>query len=224
MTQHERRLAAAAYDQGREGPRCADDRTVFVGVPLLGRTILCDLTLAGDPPEVLRLAVAETLAVLRVMWIALLRCDDGPDRPQLDAVHAALQCELAATEWTWAGGSGDGHALARTLVRRRERHREELATPPPAGLGLLLPRHARANEALVGRLADAWEALAREVAGAGRVSAARLREDAYDAVGAWRLREVEAAEAATAIEAAIGGRTSAREVAAEELPALRAAS
>jgi hypothetical protein len=224
MEQHERRLAAAAYDRGLEVPRCANDRTVLVGVPLLGRTLLGDLTLGGHPPEALRLAVAETLGVLRVMWIALLRCEDGPDRRQLDAVHAALQCELAATEWTWSGGSGDGHDMARTLVRRRERHREGLAAPPPVGLGLLLPRHARANEAFAGSLAAAWEAVARAVAGADRARAARLREDAHDAVGAWRLGEMGAAEAAAAIDAAIGHPTVMRPVAAEELPALRAAS
>jgi hypothetical protein len=221
---NEKRLAAAAYDLGQVLPRCADDRAVFVGVERMGRTILCDLTLTGDPPDALRVAVAETLAVLRVTWIALLRCEDGLDRRHLDAVHAALQCELAATEWTWAGGSGDGHALARTLARRRERYREALAAPAPAGLGLLLPRNARANEPLGGRLAAAWEALAREVAGADRARATRLREDALDAVGAWRLREIEAAEAAVVIEAAIGRAKAIRPVEAEEPPALRAAS
>jgi hypothetical protein len=197
---------------------------VFVGVEPMSRTILCDLTLDGDPPEPLGRAVAETLAVLRVTWIALLRCEDGPDRRWLDAVHAAMQCELVATEWTWGGGLGDGHAMARTLVRRCERHRAALAAPPPLGLGLLLPRDGRANEAPAGRLAEAWGALARELVGADRARAAQLREDADDAIGAWRLGEVEAVEAAAAIEAAIGPAVSVRRVVAEELPALRAAS
>lgn len=200
MTQHQRRLAAAAYDRGLEGPRCSVNRTSFVGVPLLGRTVLCELTLTGDPPVALALAVTETLAILRVMWMALLRCEPGRDRRTLDAVHAALQCELVATEWAWSGGAGEGHALARTLARRREGHRAALAAMPPVGLGLLLPRHARANEALPGRLAAAWEAT-------------KLHDEADDALGAWRLGELEAADAASILEAP-----------AEELPALRVAS
>jgi hypothetical protein len=224
MNPHERRLAAAAYDRGLGVPRCAGDRTVFVGVPVLGRTILSAVTLDGQPPESLRLAVAETLAVLRVTWIALLRCEGEPDRRRLDAVHAALQCELAATEWTWSGGSGDGHDRGRTLIRRRERHREAVAAPPPVGLGLLLPRHGRANETFAGKLAAAWDTLARALVGADRARAARLREDAEDAVGAWRLGEMEGGDAAAAIEAAIGHPTAMRPVPAEELPALRVAS
>jgi hypothetical protein len=225
MKQHEKRLAAAVYD--RAPSASADDRAVFVGTGALrgGRTVLCDLVLAGDPPEALRLAVAETLAVLRVTWIALLQCDDGPERRLLDAVHAALQCELAAVEWTWSGGAGDGHALARVLAGRRERHRCALAAPPPVGVGLLIPGQARANEALPGPLVAAWEALARELGGVDPARASGLRDAAYDALGAWRLREVEATDAAASIAEAIrrSGDEKVRPIAPE--PAvLRAAS
>ena len=112
----------------------------------------------------------------------------------------------------------------RTLARRRERLRGAVALPPPHGIGLLLPRHARANEAFAGRLAAAWDALARALVAADRARAARLREDTEDAVGAWRLGEMEGGDAAAAIEAAIGPPTAMRPVLAEELPALRAAS
>lgn len=205
MKQHERRLAAAVYDRARAAGPNPGDRAVFAGVPGLrgGRTVLCDLTLAGDPPEALRLAVADTLAVLRVTWIAMLRYDDGPDRRLLDAVHAALQCELAALEWTWSGGVGDGHALARTLAGRRERHRAALAAPPPTGIGLLVPRLARASEAFPAPLEAAFGELERELGGAEPARAARLREEAYEALGAWRLGDMEAPDAAAAIEAAL---------------------
>jgi hypothetical protein len=227
MKQHERRLAAAAYDQALDAPRYPGDRTVFAGVPVLGRTILCDLTLSNDPPEALRAAIAETLGLLRVMWVALLRCDDGAERRQLEAVHAALQCELAATEWTWSGGAGDGHALARTLVRRREHHRAMLAAPSPFGVGLLLPRSARANEPLPEILAAAWATSSREAATAGATRAARLHEEAQEAVGAWRLGELEAVDAAAVLEAASGRAAATRSspvLVAADLPPLRVAS
>ncbi|HEY3817800.1 MAG TPA: hypothetical protein VGL81_11540 [Polyangiaceae bacterium] len=223
MKQQERRLAAAAYDQGREGPRSPFDRTVFVGVPSVGRTLLCDLTLPGDPPEALGVAVSETLAVLRVMWIALLRCDEGPDRRNLAAVHAAMQCDLSAMEWMWSGGSGEGHALARALVQRREGHRASLAQRGPGGGGWLLPRDARASEPFPPRLAAAWNALSGDAASAGRARSAWLREQALDAVGAWRLGEIEAADAAALLEAAIRPPT-VRPIVPEELPPLRVAS
>ena len=206
MKQHEKRLAAAVYDRARAAGPGLGDRAVFAGVTALrgGRTVLCDLILPGDPPEALRLAVADTLAVLRVTWIALLQREDGPDRRLLDAVHAALQCELAAVEWIWSGGAGDGHALARTLAGRRERHRAALAAPPPAGTGLLIPKHARANEALPAPLEAAFGELERELGrGADSARATRVREEACEALGAWRLGEIEAADAAASVGGAL---------------------
>jgi hypothetical protein len=234
VKQHEKRLAAAVYDRGRTGyveagsAAAEAGAAVLVGVDTLRgmRTVLCDLTLRGDPPEPLRLAVAETLTVLRVTWIALLRCQDGPERHLLDAVHAALQCELAAVEWTWSGGAADGYALARTLARRRERHRAALAAPPPTGAGLLIPREARATEPLPAPLVAAWDALARAVGGAPPARAASLRDDGFQALGAWRLGEVEAPEAAALVLAAIGGpaEEKVRAIAPAAPTALRAAS
>jgi hypothetical protein len=234
MDQYKRRLAAAVYDRIFEGPRGPEDRAVFAGVelgerPACPRTILCALTLPGDPPELLTRAVAETFAILRVTWIALLRTGDGPDRRRIDAVHAALQCEVAAVEWAWSGGYCEGHTLGRTLTRRREQLRGALAAAPPAGAGLLVPRDARANEPLPGPLAAAWEAFTRAVSDVDGAGSERVRDDALAAIGTWRLGEMEATEAAAAVHDAIGGVTPMRSFApvpaiAPEQPALRAAS
>ncbi|HEY8039214.1 MAG TPA: hypothetical protein VIF15_05440 [Polyangiaceae bacterium] len=224
MDQHTKRLAAAAYDRGLEAHRWAEDRALFVGVELetgAQRTLLCDLMLAGEPPEALRTAVADTLSVLRVAWIALLQAGDGARR-RLDAVHAAVQCELVATEWTWSTRGTDGHALARALVHRRERHRQALTRPAPAGLGLLLPRQSRATEPLPESLLEARRTLALEAARAGRPQALHLASVAYGAIGGWRLGELEAASAAATIDEALGRR--AAPVSSDYPAPLRAAS
>lgn len=231
MDPHTRRLAAAAYDRAREARRRSGDRVVLVGVDLgpgVKRTLLGDLALDGDPPEVLRAAVADTLAMLRIAWMAVLQSDgedDGDDRgPAIDAVHAALQCQLAATEWTWASGTADGHALGRTLARRRESLRQAVARPHPDGAGILLPQRSRASEPLPRVLVDACAALDRVAEGATRLHASLLHEVGYAAIGAWRLLELEDAAAASAIDACIRGDVPAPTAGPEERVPLRAAS
>jgi hypothetical protein len=207
MDQHTKRLAAAAYDRGRDAPRTAEDRTTFVSVELESgtrRTVLCDVSLPGDPPESLSLAVAETLAVLRVTWIAMLQERDGIGQRRLDAAHAAIQCELATAEWTWSSGHADARALARTLTARRERHRRALAMPAPHGVGLLVPGRARAAEPLPRELEEEHQPLLRAAAAANRSRREWLEEASYAAIGAWRLGEVEVAVAAAAIAWLLG--------------------
>jgi hypothetical protein len=227
MDTHTRRLAAAAYDRALEERRRTEERVVLVGVDLGAdghRTLIGDVALGGDPPEVLRLAVRDTLAMLRIAWIALLGHDDRDGgRRQLEATHAALQCELAATEWTWATAPTEGHALGRQLARRRERLRETMALPRPYGTGLLLPRDARASEALPTPIVDSYRRLeTMAIASGGRASLAR--EVAHVAIGAWRLRELEATAAALAIDATLDHSTPELSPASEERPELRAAS
>lgn len=202
MDQHTKRLAAAAYDRGRDARRSPEDRTVFVSVDLgpgARRTLLCDVVLAGEPPESLRNAVADTLSVLRIAWVAMLHEGDGIQRRRLEAAHAAIQCELASTEWAWSSGHADARALGRTLVARSERHRKALAMPAPHGVGLLVPGRARAAEALPSALGDAHKALLDAAAKGGRARREWLEEASYAAVGAWRLGEVEASVAVSAI-------------------------
>jgi hypothetical protein len=207
MDQHTKRLAAAAYDRVRDVPRSAEDRVVFVSVeldPKTRRTLLCDVILGGDPPESLRVAVAETLAVLRVAWIAMLNERDGLERQRLEAAHAAIQCELAAAEWGWTSGQADARALARTLAARRERQRRALAMPAPQGLGLLVPGQARGAEPLPPALDEVLQLLLRAAAGGDRSRRDWLEEAAYAAVGAWRLGEVEVSVAVSAIAWLLG--------------------
>jgi hypothetical protein len=224
---HNRRLAAAAYDRARETRRVTEDRIVFVGVELapgMRRTLLGDVTLAGDPPEVLRAAVADALAMLRVAWIALLDADDDRTGPTLQAVHAALQCEVAAAEWTWSSATAEGHALGRTLARRCESLRQAIALPRPHGAGMLLPLRARASEPLPRALAEACAAVEGVAAGTDPVHGSLLREAAYSAVGAWRLREIEESAAALAIQACLRGDDPPPPAESEERVLLRAAS
>lgn len=227
MNHHTKRLAAAAYDRAHEARRWTEDRVVFVGVELAPdrrKTLLGDVTLAGDPPEVLRLAIAETLSMLRIAWVALLGHEDGCEQQQIEATHAALQCELAAAEWAWSSGTADGHALGRTLARRREALRQAIANPRPYGVGLLLPQHARASELLPRILVDACAALEQVVTGADGVRGLLLREVGYAAIGAWRLREMEAPAAASAIGVCLERSTPTLPVESEERLPLRAAS
>jgi hypothetical protein len=204
MDPHARRLAAAAYDRSHDVPPCAPDRLALAGIdlaPQLHRTLVCDVTLPGDPPESLRRAVADTLAVLRVAWIAMLKRSEGVERGRLDAVHAAIQCELVATEWAWSTGSPEPRGLARKLVARRDRHQQLLAMPLPHGIGMLLPRHARANEPFPEVLAEAHRELLRSLEGPDAIEACRIGHAGYEAIGAWRLGEMEAAQAARTIRA-----------------------
>lgn len=230
MDSHTRRLAAAAYDRAREARRRSGDRVVLVGVDLgpgVRRTLVGDLALDGDPPEVLRAAIADTLAMLRIAWMAVLQADDEDDDGRgsaIDAVHAALQCQLAATEWTWASGTADGHALGRTLARRREDFRQAIARPHPHGAGILLPQRARASEPLPRLLVDACAALDHAAEGATRLHASLLHEVGYAAIGAWRLLELEDAAAAAAIDACIRGDAPTPSAGPEERVPLRAAS
>lgn len=237
MDQHTKRLAAAVYDRGHDAPRSREDRTIFVSVelaPNVRRTLISDLVLPGDRPGSLRAAVAETLAVLRIVWIAMLQEEDGLQRGRLEAAHAAIQCELASAEWALSSGHADARALGRTLASRRERHRAALATPAPNGVGLLVPAHARAAEPLPPELDDARRALLRAAAGTARSHRDWLEEAAYAAIGAWRLGEVEAGAATSAITWLLGRDAEARTApaasapelapASEERPVLRAAS
>ncbi|HEY8091396.1 MAG TPA: hypothetical protein VIF09_26210 [Polyangiaceae bacterium] len=226
METHTRRIAAAAYDRAQAARGRTDERVVLVGVELGPgdrRTLVGDVTLHGTPPEVLRVAVAETLAMLRVTWIALLGHEEGRDRRHLEAAHSALQCELAATEWTWASGTAEGHALGRTLARRRERLRGAVALPPPHGLGLLLPRESRASDPLPQSLVWACDRLDSLLAASGAHDTL-LREVGYAAAGAWRLGEMEATSAALAVDACFERSTPELPAASEERPSLRAAS
>jgi hypothetical protein len=204
MDPHARRLAAAAYDRARHAPPSAPDRLALTGIDLppgLHRTLVCDVVLTGDPPESLRRAVADTLAVLRVAWIAMLKRGESVERGRLEATHAAMQCELVATEWAWSSGSPDPRALARSLVARRDRHVQLLAMPLPHGVGMLLPRHARANELLPDLLAEAHRELGNGLAQRDEGRARCICDAAYEAIGAWRLGEMEATRAARAIRA-----------------------
>src|SRR5262249_55161831 len=149
-------------------------------------------------------------------WIALLHRATAAERRRLHTVHSALQQEIVTAEWSWTTRLSDAATLARTLNGRRERYRTTLVLPPPHGLGLILPRQGRAPEAFPDALLDARGALARALAlldslADRRVDGAKLakraevlRDAAYDAIGAWRLGEVEAPHAAAAIAAAIG--------------------
>jgi hypothetical protein len=177
MDQYSKRLAAAAYDRACPEHDAGRDRVVFVGVQLepgVRRTLLCQLTLTGDPPECLRASVADTLALLRTLWIALLEGDDEEERRRLATVHAALQCDLVTADWSWSTGRAEARALARSMARAREGYRARLAMPPPYGLGLVLPLHSRATEPLP-------EAL--------RIAHDEADDGAYAAIGAWRLGE-----------------------------------
>ncbi len=226
MDTHTRRLSAAAYDRALMLRRETDDRVVLVGVylgPGDRRTLVGDVALRGDAPEVLRVAVADTLSMLRVTWIATLVQDEGIERRHLEAAHSALQCELAATEWAWASGTAEGHALGRTLARRRERLRAAVARPAPDGVGLLLPSESRASDPLPPELAQAAERVEALRATAGS-SESTLRDIVYAAIGGWRLREMEAAAAALAVEARLVRSTPDLPPASEEPAPLRAAS
>jgi hypothetical protein len=202
MDQHTKRLAASAYDRGRDLTAHTAERAIYVGVDLGGgvwRTLLGDVKLAGDPPPMLHAAVAATLDVLRVTWIAMLTTSDELERRRLDAAHAAIQCELVATEWAWSTRATDARSLARTLAARRERLRQTLAMPPPAGAGLLVPGCSRANEPLPNEMELALDRVARAAELRPRGGREGLLEMAYALVGAWRLRAIEAGLAATAI-------------------------
>jgi hypothetical protein len=208
MEFNNRRLAAAAYDRARDARRSSVDRVLFVGVELAPgrcRTLLGDVALDGDPPEVLRAALAETLAALRVIWLAFLTAEDEPTRAALEAAHAALQCEMATTEWTWSADAAEGYALGRTLARRREELRQAIARPAPDGAGVLLPMRARACEPLPRVIADAWSVLDGALGGMDRMRRTVLRDVAYAIVGAWRLREMDEVDAAALIEACAHG-------------------
>ena len=226
MDTHTRRLAAAAYDRAVAQRRITEDRVILVGVELGRdgrRSLVGDVTLQGEPPEVLRTAVADTLAMLRVTWVALLDHADGMERRHLEAAHSALQCELAATEWAWASGAAEGHALGRTLARRRERLRAAVARPAPDGVGLLLPSESRASEPLPLELSAACARVEAFLASAGS-SDSLLREVVHAAIGAWRLRELEAGAAALAIESRLARSTPELPPASEVPAALREAS
>jgi hypothetical protein len=177
MDQHSKRLAAAAYDRVSPDRDASRDRVEFVGVlldPGLRRTLLCDLTLTGDPPDCLRTVVDETLAFLKTLWIALLQHDDDDERRRLATLHAALQCDLVTADWSWSTGRAEARALSRNITRTRESYRERLAMPPPYGLGLVLPLESRATAPLP-------EAL--------RMARSGADESAFEAIGAWRLGE-----------------------------------
>jgi hypothetical protein len=147
----------------------------------------------------LHAAIAGTLDVLRVTWIAMLATEDELERRRLDAAHAAIQCELVATEWAWSTLATDARSLARTLATRRERLRLTLAMPPPAGTGLLVPGRSRANEPLPGELEAAIDLLERTADTRPRPAREALLESGYAVVGAWRMRALEPMVAATAI-------------------------
>jgi hypothetical protein len=165
----------------------------------------------------------------------MLQEPDGLQRRRLEAAHAAIQCELASAEWALSSGHADARALGRTLATRRERHRAALAMPAPNGVGLLVPAHARAAEPLPAELGDTHKALLRTAAAAARSHREWLEEAAYAALGAWRLGEVEAGAATSAIAWLVGADASPRSApaassadlappASEAHPALREAS
>jgi hypothetical protein len=214
MDKQQQRLAAAAYDRGLDERRPMDDRVHFVSVELgegRRRALLCDVRLPGDPPLPLLAAIADTFSLLRVAWVELLKQEIADERRRLNTVHAALQQEIVTTEWSWTTRLADAATLARTLTGRRERYRATLAMPKPHGLGLLLPRQARATEDLPDMLAQARVSLVRTLGVLEMLSdrrtdgnalldrAAWLRSTAYEAIGAWRLGQFEASQSAAAV-------------------------
>src|SRR5512135_1015659 len=96
-------IAAATYDAWRDE---ADERNraPYASVELddgWHRAVLCDISLSGEPPVPLCTAVDDTMDLLRATWIAMLKQKDDAARTKLDAIHAALQHELAEVERHW---------------------------------------------------------------------------------------------------------------------------
>jgi hypothetical protein len=208
-----RRVAAAAYD--RPHRESTPSGTVYAPVrlsPVWHRVLLCDAVLDAHAPAGLRKAIDDTLDLLRVVWVGLLLETDEVVQRRLDLAHAAIQHELAQAHLAWTRGLAEEHSIVHRLVSRREGQRRALAYPEPHGVGMAFPQQSRATEPHPPALRAATRALDAMVAtidvmrtyDVDAVGLAPLQtvleHVGFAAVGAWRLGEIEGAQAAWMIE------------------------
>lgn len=209
-------IAAAAYD--RLGHESTASGASYAPVALSAswhRVILCRI----DPdhaPDGLRKVIDDTLGWLRVVWIGMLLEGDEIVQRRLDIAHAAVQHELGQAHLAWTRGLDEGPRIVGRLVARREAYRKALACPAPEGVGMAFPQGGRATEDYPAALQAATQALDAMLATidvmrtyrADDVGLAPLRTGlelvGLDAVGAWRLGEIEGARAARVIAAQVG--------------------
>ena len=207
------------------------DRVLFVGVELAPdrrKTLLGDVDARGRPPGGAPRWPSPTPCrdAPRSRWVAPPRprrtvASSSRSRPPMRRCSASWR----AAEWAWSAGAADGHALGR--------HARAPAggTPPghrePAALRRR-PALAAGTRGLRSRSRGSSWMRARH---SSRSSPARtacasllLREVGYAAIGAWRLREMEAPAAASAIVCLPRRSTPTLPVESEERLPLRAAS